>query len=140
MSPLSRPTGTVLLLLLGSALPAGAQTAPIDSLALARRFTHWFYGGEMDSLWAHHSRDPQLNPGSTDYLQNNLEGLIEQAGGEVEVLEEKFVRRLGRTQYWRTARFSNADEPIIIRWAVTPGWEIVGMGINPKSQAPPVDP
>ena len=47
-----------------AAAPIAAQTpapgtpapaAAIDSLALARKYTAWFFAGEMDSVLAHHT-------------------------------------------------------------------------------------
>ena len=61
------------------------------------------------------------------------------AGTEVAVLEEKFVMRNQRPQYWRTAKFTNFPEPILLRWVINPQGEIVGLGLGPLSQAPPID-
>ena len=63
-----------------------------------------------------------------------------QVGTEVEVLEERYVTRNGKPQFWHTGRFSELAEPIQIRWVIEPDGQISGAGINPASQAPQVDP
>jgi hypothetical protein len=69
-----------------------------------------------------------------------MEQLAVRAGTETAVLEEKFVKRNGRTQYWRTARFSDFPEPILLRWVIDAEGKITGLGLGPLSQAPPIDP
>ncbi len=129
--------GLVFLLAAG---PTAAQTAtPADSLALSRRYTQWFFTGQMDSVLAHHAPDARAGM-SRDVLQNRLVEMTTRAGTEVEVLEEKFVKRNGRTQYWRTSKFSDFAEPLLFRWALDAQLQIIGMGMGPKSQAPPTDP
>jgi len=56
------------------------------------------------------------------------------------VVEERFVKRNGQTQYWRTSKYSLPSEPIMLRWVLNAKGEILGMGLNPASQAPPIDP
>jgi len=110
-----------------------------DSLTLARKFTTWFYTGQIDSLLAHSPADRQDSTARRRY-QENLDQLTVRAGTEVEVIEEKFAMRNGRPQYWRTAKFSNFPEPILLRWVIDGKGELVGMGLGPLSQAPPIDP
>ena len=125
--------------------PAVAATGPTmaatrtDSLALARKYTAWFYTGQMDSLWAHQSA--QVKQGNTPaQLLQTLMQLSGQVGVEQTVVEERFVKRLGKTQYWRTSKFSGGGEPFMLRMVLTPQGEFAGFGFNPRSQAPPVDP
>jgi hypothetical protein len=73
-------------------------------------------------------------------LQRGLEELTARAGLESEVLEEKFVRRNGMTQYWRTGTYTVFEEPVLFRWAFNKQGQIAGMGYGPASQAPPIDP
>jgi hypothetical protein len=127
----------VALLAAGPAAAQGAKST--DSLALCRQYTQWFFTGQMDSVLAHHA--PETREGmSKDVLQNRLVEMTTRAGSEVGVLEEKFVKRNGRTQYWRTSKFSDFEEPLLFRWALDAQLQIIGMGMGPKSQAPPVDP
>jgi hypothetical protein len=111
-----------------------------DSLTLARQFTVWFYNGDLDSLMAHHAAESRADSAMRASLQRNMDMLSVRAGTETAVLEEKFVMRNRRPQYWRTAKFTNMAEPILLRWVINPQGEIIGMGLGPRSQAPPIDP
>jgi hypothetical protein len=130
----------ILPLVLGARLAHGQTPAAPDSLELGRKWTKWLYTNQLDSLVAAHpeqSRSSDLK----NQLAQNLEELRRRAGDEVKLIEERFVKRNGSTQYWRTAQFSNPDvgEPVMVRWAVSKNWQIIGLGINPLSMAPPVD-
>ena len=111
-----------------------------DSLALARQYTAWLYTGQVDSLFAHHPVDDQRDSTLRRRITASVEQLALRAGTETSVIEEKFVKRNGRTQYWRTAKFSDFAEPLLIRWVMNPDGTIGGIGMGPKSQAPPIDP
>jgi hypothetical protein len=134
--------GTLASTLCASAL--AAQTAPApprDTLALARQYTAWLYAGEADSLVAHADSATRATTGIKDQYAQALFEFATRAGQETSVVEERFVKRLGHTQYWRTAKFSTfTQEPLQVRVAVNDRWEIIGLGFNPLSQAPPVDP
>jgi hypothetical protein len=120
------------------------QAAPApqrpDSLALARQYTVWFYTGEVDSLIAHHPADSQRDTTLRRGITARMEQVALRAGTETAVIEEKFVKRNGATQYWRTAKFSDMSEPFLLRWVINPDGTIGGMGLGPRSQAPPIDP
>jgi len=66
--------------------------------------------------------------------------LAGEVGVEEKVIEERFVKRLGKTQYWRTSHFSGGGEPFMVRMVLTPQGEFAGFGFNPRSQAPAIDP
>jgi hypothetical protein len=125
------------LLMAGPLLAQAPGAAPaVDSLARARQYTEWFYQGRMDSLVEHWATMTPPSPAELDRRRSFLESRV---GTEVEVLDEKFVKRRGRTQYWRTARFSRYQEPMLIRWVLDPqGW-LAGMGMGPLSEAPEID-
>lgn len=134
------PSRLVLTLALAVLPPAlSAQSRP-DSLTLARRYTVWFYTAQFDSLIAHHPADVRKDSTLRARFEQRLADLAERAGTETEVVEEKFVRRNKQAQYWRTAKFSGFPEPILFRWVINPDGEILGMGMGPLSQAPPIDP
>ncbi len=121
------------------ATPATAQGAmPADSLAYARQLTTWFFAGQIDSVVAH------LDSAGLDaevVWQEHLDRLTGRVGVETEVLEEKFAKRNGSTQYWRTSKFSQfTTEPVVFRWAFNKEGKIAGIGYSPQSHAPPVDP
>jgi hypothetical protein len=124
-----------------TAAPVAAQTAmPADSLAYARQITTWFFAGEVDSLVAHSDSGGQGIEAETEW-QDRLASFTARVGTETEVLEEKFVKRNGNTQYWRTSKYSDfATEPVMLRWAFNKQGQLIGAGVNPKSQAPPIDP
>jgi len=110
-----------------------------DTLALARQYTVWFYTGQVDSLIAHYppsARDTTLRR----MLASRMEQVAVRAGTETAVIEEKFVKRNGATQYWRTAKFSDMSEPFLLRWVINPDGSIGGIGLGLLSQAPPIDP
>jgi len=121
------------------ALPAPAALPP-DSFDLARKYTKWFYDQQVDSLVAHHSPDGRKDAELPARLLNSYKGLTEHAGKEVWVTDERFITRNGQRQYWRTATFSAFAEPVLVRWVMNAKGEITGLGLGPKSDAPPIDP
>lgn len=137
----ARPLAVLLCFVTSSALRAQTPAPGRDTLALARQYTMWLYAGEADSILAHSDSAIRTHPGVKEEWDRMLFEFAIQAGQELSVVEEKFVKRLGHTQYWRTAKFSTFNqEPLQVRWAVNANWEIIGLGLNPLSQAPPVDP
>jgi len=134
-------SAALLVLLSASVRPIVAQTpATIDSLALGRKWTAWLYADQLDSLVAAYPSSAQ-SPSLRASLVQDREELLRRAGTEVKLIDERFIKRNGQTQYWRTAQFSNPSvgEPVMVRWAVNAVWQIIGLGINPASAAPPVD-
>ena len=132
-----------------TATPTATQPAPpppavkldYDSLAFGRQVTEWFYAGQADSLWAHSLPQVQEQLGSKEKWQEAYFDFTQHAGSETSLVEERFVKRNGHRQYWRVIRASDFnDEPVMIRWVLMPGKMIGGIGMNPASQAPPVDP
>jgi hypothetical protein len=144
------------LLLIGAAGPIAAQSTtspapavtplpkpgplPADSMELARAFTRWFYTAQTDSLIAHTAPGGRSADQTKADILGNLAQLTSRAGHELWVVEEKFITRNGRRQYWRTAKFSDFDEPILVRFVMDEQGRITGFGLSPKSQAPPIDP
>ena len=110
-----------------------------DSLALARKFTQWFYAGQADSLFAYSSDETKERMGSPAAWQERADQVAVRAGAETEVIEERFRMRNGRPQYWRTANFSQMSEPFLLRWVIDGEGKITGIGLGPLSQAPPTD-
>ncbi|MEO8295521.1 MAG: hypothetical protein ABI613_08410 [Gemmatimonadota bacterium] len=121
-----------------AAAPLRAQEQlPADSMEIGRKYTTWFYMAMTDSLIAHMVDKTGI---SSDQIMQSLDQLTEHAGHEVSVVEEKFITRNGKRQYWRTAQFDQLEEPLLLRWVITPQGEIDGLGLGPLSQAPPIDP
>lgn len=124
------------------AVPASAQSSAYktDSLARARQITQWFYLQQFDSLFWNSDPESRKEMKTTEAYEDALGQLRSRAGVEESVIEEKFVKRNGNTQYWRTAKFSTAPEPILLRWAFNNKGELTGIGMGPLSQAPAIDP
>lgn len=135
----------------GAQSPASTATAtvaprpkpgplPADSMELARSYTKWFYTAQTDSLIAHSAPSGRSDAQMKNDILGSLNELSSRAGKEVWVIEEKFVTRNGRRQYWRTAKFSDFDEPLLVRFVIDEQGRIAGFGLGPKSAAPPIDP
>lgn len=126
------------------AAPATSAAAPArlpdDSMAIARRWVQHLYASRFDSALAMMAPDARAQMGSAAEFENRWMGFVAQAGSEVEVTEERWVRRNGQRQYWRTARFTDAPEPLMVRIVILVDGTIGGIGINPASQPPPIDP
>lgn len=123
-----------------AAAPAPRAALDYDSLAFGRQLTEWFYAGQTDSLFAHSDSAMQVNFGKDKWTQATMQW-ISHAGEETSVVEERWVRRNGLRQYWRVVQASGfPDGPVMLRWVLTPGKRIAGVGMNPASQAPAVDP
>jgi hypothetical protein len=119
------------------ATPVVRQKMPDDSVALARKYVAWLWSNQIDSIIAVSDNPP------ADYRQrmvDQLASIAARAGTEQSVVEEKWIRRNGNRQYWRTARFSDfTDEPLVLRIVMMPNGKIAGLGFGPLSQVPPVD-
>jgi hypothetical protein len=122
--------------------PKPAQL-PKDSMEIGRRFAQWLLSSTTDSLISHidaSGKTPdELAAMRRNYEQTALQ-VAARAGTEVKVLEEKYITRNGMRQYWRTSEFSNMTEPLVIRFIVGEKGQLLGSGVNPKSQTPPIDP
>jgi hypothetical protein len=140
-----------LILAIGFAAPLTAQAAPArvppppkldyDSLAFGRQLTQWFLYAEVDSLWAHSDSALRQNVGNDPgFWADQIAQFAMQAGQETGLVEERWVQRLGLRQYWRIIRLSDSPEPVALRWVMRPGKMVSGLGINPASALPPVDP
>ena len=112
-----------------------------DSLAFGRQMTQWFYSAEVDSLWAHSDPGMQQQLGNKEKWSEMVAQFAERAGMETGVVEDRWVKRNGRRQLWHIFNASEfTEEPLMLRWVLEPGKLVGGLGLNPASQAPPVDP
>jgi hypothetical protein len=91
-------------------------------------------------VFAHLDSVSRQQYGSPSVLDEIAADLAISAGSEERLLEERWVNRLGKRQYWRTSKFSASDEPFMVRLAMLPTGELAGLGFNRQSNAPPVDP
>ena len=119
--------------------PKPAQLLP-DSLERARKFTAWLYTNQTDSLFAYMDTASQRELKTPKALEESVAQLATRAGSEDQLLEERWVTRNGRRQYWRKARFSGIAEPFLVRWVLDAPGTIGGLGMGLASQAPPIDP
>jgi hypothetical protein len=122
-----------------AARPKPAQLAP-DSLERARKFTLWLYTNQTDSLFAYMDSASRKELKVAKAYEETVAELAMRAGSEVQLLEERWVTRNGRRQYWRKARFSGVAEPFLVRWVMDAPGTIGGLGLGLASQAPPIDP
>lgn len=122
-----------------AARPAPAQL-PSDSLELARKFTTWLYSNQTDSLFASMDSIGQRDMKGPKGWEQTVAMLAMRAGTEEQVIGERWVTRLGKRQYWRTAKFSGIAEPFLVRWVIVAPGKIAGLGLGPASSAPPIDP
>ena len=138
---LKRMTGPVAFLLAGllTAKMLPAQDTVIDTMAVGRQATEYFYDGNVDSLWTMLTPEFQEGLGSPDALLDRLDMLTERAGDEMELIEESIRMRNGRPQYWRVAEFELAPEPLLIRWVISPDGKVSGQGLGLASQPPATD-
>lgn len=122
--------------------PAAARPPlPADSLAIARRFAGWFISNQADSLFAALPADGRREMGSSAAIADQLAQIAARAGSELSVVEERWVRRNGLRQYWRISRYSDfTDEPVVVRFVIMPDGSLGGIGVNPLSAVPPIDP
>jgi hypothetical protein len=139
-----------------SAAPAAAQTAvaaspaprpaprtplPSDSVAIARKYATWFATAQADSIFNHLPAEAKAQIGSASALMEQFGQVTSHIGNEAQLVEERWVRRNGRRQYWRIARYTDfADEPFVLRIVIMPDGGLGGLGMNPLSQVPAVDP
>jgi len=123
----------------GIPIAARGQDAPVDSLALARQYTQWLYAGEVDSLLAHSTDEVRAEMTESGGFSRYAQTIGERAGFELEVSEETWKLRNGDCQYWRTAQFSQMEEPLLLRWVLDPRGRIEGIGAGPLTQAPEVE-
>jgi hypothetical protein len=121
------------------ARPKPPQLAP-DSLERARKFTLWLYTNQTDSLFAYMDSTSRKDLKVAKAYEETVAELAVRAGSEVQLLEERWVTRNGRRQYWRKAKFSAIDEPFLVRWVMDAPGTIGGLGLGLASQAPPIDP
>src|SRR3954466_11051656 len=94
--------------------PAPRQLEP-DSLDRARKFTAWLYTNQTDSLFAYMDSASRKELKTSRAIEDWVAGLATEAGSEEQLIEERWVTRNGRRQYWRKAKFSGVAEPFLVR-------------------------
>jgi len=114
---------------------------PADSVAIAHKYATWFATAQSDSIFTHLPASAQASVGSAAAIAEQFGQVTSQLGNEAQLVEERWVRRNGNRQYWRIARYTDyAEEPFVLRIVILPDGSLGGIGLNPLSQAPAVDP
>ena len=122
------------------AAPAWAQARlPNDSLEVGRRYVRWFLTSQVDSLAAHMSPGALDAVGGRDGLTRRAVEVAARAGQTQGVVEERFVWRNGQRQYWHAVNTTLLGEPLLVRIVMAPNGAMTGLGLGPRSSAPPVD-
>lgn len=111
---------------------------PADSMEIGRKYVNWFLTMQADSLHAAMTAEMQERR-SKEEIFEGMTQIFMRAGEPGEMVSEKYVMRKGMPQYWYTSEFSEAPEPVQIRFVIMPDGKISGLGINLESQAPPID-
>ena len=132
---------TVLLALATMAIsaPAAAQRLPADSLEIGRRYARWFLAGHADSIAGSIPADWLARLGGRDAIVQSQAVVAERAGREATLIEERFVWRNGKRQYWRTMQMTAMEEHFLLRVVIEHDGRFGGYGIGPAGSAPPVD-
>lgn len=146
MSGFRKVAALVVLLSLTVASPGTAQEAdemegphlPADSMEIGRKYVNWFLTMQADSLHAAMTAEMQERRSKEEVFEGMTQ-IFMRAGEPGEMVSEKYVMRNGMPQYWYTSEFSEAPEPVQIRFVIMPDGKISGLGINLESQAPPID-
>lgn len=124
-----------------SAAPAAVPPQlPADSIAIARKYATWFLSYQADSLFAHLPPEDRQRLGSVADMNEQMMRFAAQAGTETALVEERWVRRNGKRQYWRKGVYSIAPEPVLLRLVILPDGSLGGIGLGLASQPPPIDP
>ena len=128
---------TVILAL--ASLPAHAQRLPADSLEAARRYARWFINGQTDSLITAMAPGTLEALGGRDRVAATQNELASRGGAEAAVIEERFVWRLGKRQYWRTVQMTAQEGHLVIRLVLDHDGKFGGYGISSAGNTPPTD-
>lgn len=146
MTGIMKTAALTVLLALAVAPNAGAQETdamegphlPPDSMEIGRKYVDWFLNMQVDSLYAVMTPEMQERR-SKEEIFEGMTQIFMRAGEAGDMVSEKYVMREGMPQYWYTGEFSEAPEPVQIRFVIMPDGRISGIGINLESQAPPID-
>lgn len=128
-----------LALATGVGTVADAQRLPSDSLAVARRYAQWFLAGQVDSIVPRVPAAALDALGGRDGIQRAGATVAERAGAELRVVEERFVWRNGKRQYWRTMAMSAMDQHFLLRIVLEHDGRFGGYGLGTADGPPPVD-
>lgn len=112
---------------------------PADSMAIGNQYAEWFLDYDAESLREKFSDELKERLGSVGDMIDQMGQFFDQIGMQETVVSQRYCMRNGQRQFWHTAKFSDMDENVVIRFVIEPDGTITGIGINPESQNPPVD-
>lgn len=122
-----------------AAVESAAQTRPLpsDSLVRARRAAALLIAGHADSVI-------DLIPNASEQMKQQVrtaaETFLTRAGTERSLIEERWIWRQGRRQYWRILETTGpVPEPVVVRWVFNDSGAIAGIGVGLLSSVPAVD-
>jgi hypothetical protein len=138
MRPFRSLTLATVVLALAS-LPAQSQRLPTDSLEAARRYARWFINGQTDSLITAMAPGTIEALGGRERVAATQDQLASRGGAEAAVIEERFVWRGGKRQYWRTVQMTAAEGHLVIRLVIDHDGKFGGYGISSAGNTPPTD-
>lgn len=124
------------------AAPGEAETRtplPADSMELGKKYVNWLLDYRADSLWTVFNDRMKERFGSAGDLVDQMGQIFQQVGTQQRVIDQRYWTRNGAAQFWHTADFTNLPEPVVIRLVIDSNGMVTGMGMNPRSQSPPVD-
>ena len=107
---------------------AEAQTMSENQvLERGREVIGLWWDADGDGLWATMTPEFQQQLGSVVPLLDNRDNLLDQFGGEAEVLEERVIPAGGNMAYWRVVELEDGPEPFVLQLVITPDG-LVAMG------------
>lgn len=109
-----------------------AGDAAAAAKEMGRRYTEWFYAGEMDRLLERFSPGMRKLFASAEQIRAFRQQVLVQVGQEQEVLDERVASEGGGRVYVRIARFSGTPQPIAVTWAVAGDGAILGFSVRPE--------
>ncbi|MGI8508832.1 MAG: M23 family metallopeptidase [Gemmatimonadaceae bacterium] len=113
------------------AVPDSSGTDTIDAYNRGRRYTHWLFASDFDSLSARMSPAVLRAVGGGDGLTQLRQRLAAKAGEETAVVSEHIYREPGAVEYYRVSRFAaTPDTTWTTRWAWTPDDTIVALSLT----------
>lgn len=127
-----------LLLLLALCTVAPLQAQDPGAFERGQTLTGWLLDGDVDALLAVMSPQFVSAVGGRDGLARLVGQLAEQAGAEVEVLEEVAFREAGHTTYYRVSEFEQIPSATA-RWVWDSTGTVIGATVNPTPEPAPSD-
>lgn len=108
-----------------------------DPLEVGRSYTAWFHDGELSRLWSVFGEELRTLFGGEAGLHAFRDQVMEQLGGEAEVLAEHAAELGGEGSYTRTSRFEAFDDPFVIQFSFDGEGTVSVFGVRPRQPEAP---